>query len=156
MTATAASPDRASRAATRPRSPTAAAASTAPPSATATVPPASTIAPAASPDRAPTRARGDDDPLRSDHLDRLARSAAGQLKQFDQIAGWILDENLGAAGPGHHIVAELDTGAAQPVDLRRQVLDDQMDAVPAARARSLPIAHRSSGRARWAAEQQPQ
>ena len=78
------------------------------------------------------------------------------ITQLDEIAGRIDQQNLGAAGPGHDLVAELNTAATQPLDLGGEVVDDEMDAVPAARPRGLAIGHRSPGGALGPAEQETQ
>jgi hypothetical protein len=59
------------------------------------------------------------------------QSAAGRLKQLDEIAGGILQQNLRSARPGDDIIAELHAGGTQPRDLGRKIVDDEMNAVPA-------------------------
>src|SRR4030088_2648222 len=78
--------------------------------------------------------RSDDFPATS-----LARSAAGRLEQLDQIAGGILEQDLRTAGPGHDLVAEFDSGGAQPCDLGGEIIDDQVNAVPAAGTGPLAV-----------------
>src|SRR5262245_15584549 len=62
----------------------------------------------------------------------LTQSAAGRLKQLDEISGWVREQNLRSPWPGHDVIAELDTGGAQPRDLGRNIPHDKVDAVPAA------------------------
>src|SRR5262249_15866191 len=86
----------------------------------------------------------------------LVRSTASRLKQLDEIAGGVLQQDLRSAWPGHDVVAELDAGGAQPRDLGRNIIHDEMNAVPAAGTGAIAIGHRSSGRAFRPAEQEPQ
>src|SRR6266540_1564153 len=44
---------------------------------------------------------------------------SGRLEQFDRVAGGVVDQDLGAAGPGHDVVAELHSFSAEPLDLGR-------------------------------------
>src|SRR5215208_491304 len=81
---------------------------------------------------------------------------AGGLEELDRVAGRILEQNLLAARTGDDVVAERQPGGAEPFDLGRDVLDDEVDAVPASRLRGAPIRHRPPGRALGAAEQQAQ
>jgi hypothetical protein len=69
----------------------------------------------------------------------LVQSAAGGLKQLDEIAGRILQQDLRSARPRHDVIAELDAGGAQPRDLAREVVHDEVNAIPAARAGPLAI-----------------
>jgi hypothetical protein len=80
----------------------------------------------------------------------------GRQKQFDEITGGVLQKDLRPAGARHDIVAELHADRAQSRDLTRKIVDDEVNAVPAAGPRALAIGHRSPGRACRAAEQQPQ
>jgi hypothetical protein len=79
---------------------------------------------------------------RQDHISDLRYSAymlaARRLKQLDQIAGRIDQQDLRAAGPGHDIVAELHADGAQPRHLAGKIVHDQVNAIPAARGRSKP------------------
>src|SRR6266540_3667612 len=84
------------------------------------------------------------------------RPLAGRLEQFDRVAGGVVDQDLGAAGPGHDVVAELHSFSAEPLDLGRYVVDKKVDAVPAAWAGFAPVGHRAPGRAGRPTEQQPQ
>jgi hypothetical protein len=47
------------------------------------------------------------------------RGLTGRLKQLDHVAGGILQQALRAARPGNDVVAELETGGAQPLRLSR-------------------------------------
>ena len=66
---------------------------------------------------------------------RTDSSASSWLEQLDRVAGRILQEDLLAAGSRDDVVAECHSGAAQTVDLGFDVVDEQMNAVPPARAR---------------------
>src|SRR5215831_6624256 len=59
-------------------------------------------------------------------------SHASGLEQLDEVAGRVLDQDLLAARAGHDVVAERHAGGLQAVDLGRDVVDDEVDAVPAA------------------------
>src|SRR3954469_24886373 len=72
---------------------------------------------------------------------RRAPSRAGGLEELDRVAGGVLEQDLPPAGPGDDVVAECQAGGAQAVDLIRDVLDDEVDAVPAARLRGAPVGH---------------
>jgi hypothetical protein len=56
----------------------------------------------------------------------------GGLEQFDEVAGRVGEQDLAPAGAGDHIVAEGQSGGAQPADLGVEVVDDEVDAVPSA------------------------
>src|SRR4051794_23061461 len=72
-------------------------------------------------------------------------SAASGLEQLDRVAGGVLQEDLLPAGAADDVVAEGEACGAQPLDLGRDVLDDQVDAVPAAGFGRAPVGHRSPG-----------
>src|SRR5215211_453781 len=84
------------------------------------------------------------------------RLRARRLEQLDRIASGILEQDLLAARPTDDVVAKRQAGGTQPLDLRRDVFDDEVDAVPAPRLRGAAVGHRPPGRAHRAAEQQPQ
>src|SRR6266536_260323 len=84
-----------------------------------------------------------------------AGSSPGGLEQFDGVAGGVLQQDLRAARPGDDVVAELQAGGTEPVDLRGQVTDLQVEAVPAAGDGSGAVGHGPPARAGRAAEQQP-
>ena len=85
-----------------------------------------------------------------------AGARRGGLEQFDRVAGRVLEQDLLAARAGDDVVAERQPGGAQPLDLGGDVVDDQMDAVPAARPGRPAVGHRPAGRAGRTAQQQPQ
>src|SRR6266542_6894433 len=65
-------------------------------------------------------------------LSRLGRCGAGLLgglEQFDQVAGRVGEQDLAPAGAGDCVAAERHPGAAKPVDLGVQTIDDEVDAV---------------------------
>src|SRR5262249_10450792 len=86
----------------------------------------------------------------------LTQSAAARLKELDKISGWVREKNLRSAWPGHNVVAEFDTGGAQPRGLGRNILHDKVDAVPATGTGPLAIGHRSPGRTFGPTQQEPQ
>src|SRR3954463_909190 len=83
-------------------------------------------------------------------------SGAGGLEELDRVAGRVLEQDLPAAWPADDVVAERQGGGPQPVDLGADVLDDEVDAVPASRLWRSAIGHRPPGRTLRAGEQQPQ
>src|SRR5262249_42674093 len=78
------------------------------------------------------------------------------LEQLDQVARWVLDQDLPAAGSRDDVVAELDAFGLQPGDLCIQVRVDEMDAVPASGPGLSTIWHGAACRTLGAAEQQAQ
>src|SRR5205823_1906550 len=80
----------------------------------------------------------------------------GRLEQLDQVPRGINGENLCAAGTGHDLVAEPNPLLGEAGDLAVEVVDDEVDAVPASGARSFPIGHRPAGRALRAGQQEAQ
>jgi hypothetical protein len=80
----------------------------------------------------------------------------GVLEQLDDVAGGVLEQDLLAAGPGEDLVPERHTRGPEAVDLGRDVVDDQVDAVPHAGAGGGAVEHRLTGRAARAAEEEPQ
>src|SRR5262249_51698173 len=86
----------------------------------------------------------------------LCRSSPGRLEELDWIAGWIVEQDLRAAGASHDIVSKSNAGRAEPFDFVSQVVDDEMDAIPPAGLRAPAVGHRPSGRAGWPAQEQPQ
>src|SRR5262245_42489163 len=99
--------------------------------------------------------------LRSTTLpDRLRVSSCwpvgGGLEEFDHVAGGVLEQDLLAAGSCEDVVAEPSTRVAEAGDFDIDVVDDEVDSVPAAGYRLGAIRHwppRGAGRP---AEQQPQ
>src|SRR5262244_2183967 len=60
-----------------------------------------------------------------------SRSLTPRLEKLDRIARRVLQQDLRAAWSGDDVVAERHPGAAQSSDLARQVVDDEVDAIPA-------------------------
>src|SRR5215218_8343019 len=89
-------------------------------------------------------------------LVRTSRSGSGGLEELDRVAGGIVEQDLLPAWAGDDVVAERQPRGAEPFDFAGEVLDDQMDAVPAAGLWCAPVGHRPSGRAGGAAQQQPE
>jgi len=56
------------------------------------------------------------------------------LEQLDEIAGGDFEQDLDTAGASDDVVAEGQPGLAEPGDLGIDVVDEEADAVPAARA----------------------
>ena len=83
-------------------------------------------------------------------------SVCGRLEQLDRIAGRILEEDLGPAGAPHDVVSEPQAGGPQALHFGDEVVHDELDPVPAARHRLPAIGHGPTGRARSAAEQEPE
>src|SRR4051812_47205378 len=78
-----------------------------------------------------------------------------RLEELDEIARGVDGEHLCATGAGDDLVAELHALPIEPRDLGLEVVDDEMDAVPASRPWSFPIGHRLAGRAVRAGQQEP-
>jgi hypothetical protein len=85
----------------------------------------------------------------------LLKSAAGRLKKLNEIPRRVYQQDLRSAGSRHDVVSELRAGGTQPRHLRGKIVDDQVNAIPAAWPRPSAVGHRSSGRAFRPAEQQP-
>src|SRR5262249_44133505 len=83
-------------------------------------------------------------------------TGGGGLEELDDVAGGVLEQYLLAAGSFEDVVAEPSTGAAETGHLGIDVVDDEVDAVPAARPRLGAIRHRPRRGASRSAEQQPQ
>jgi glucose-6-phosphate 1-dehydrogenase len=76
-------------------------------------------------------------------MDSSAILSAGiGLKQFDQIAGRVLQQDLRPAGAGYDIVAKLHACRTQPLNLHGQIAHNQMNAIPAAGTRLAAVGHR--------------
>src|SRR4051812_18812756 len=73
------------------------------------------------------------------------------LEKLDRVAGGIVDQYLLAARSADDVVAEAQAGGAQPLHLASDVLDDEMDPVPAPRRGCAAVGHRPPGRTRGAA-----
>jgi len=56
-----------------------------------------------------------------------------RLEQFDWVAGRIVEKDLRPTWPGHDVVAEMDPGLAESLNLCAEVFDNEVDAIPAAR-----------------------
>jgi len=57
-------------------------------------------------------------------------SGAGGLEELDRVARGVLEQDLLAARPADDVVAEGQARGPQPLDVGRDVLDDEVDAVP--------------------------
>ncbi|CCM75936.1 hypothetical protein BN77_3123 [Rhizobium mesoamericanum STM3625] len=82
-------------------------------------------------------------------------SSACRLKEFNEIAGRVYQQDLRTAWSRDDLISELNAGGPQARHFGRQVVDDEMYPVPAARSGPFAIRHRSSRRTRRPAEQQP-
>jgi pimeloyl-ACP methyl ester carboxylesterase len=70
-----------------------------------------------------------------------------RLEQLDRVAGRVIEQDLLAARSGDDVVAEGEPGGAQPLDLGFDVVDDEVNAVPATGAGLTAVRHRSPSRA---------
>lgn len=61
------------------------------------------------------------------------------MKQLDDVAGRVLDQDPGAAGAGNDVVAEARAGFAEPSHLGGDVGGNEVDAVPAAGPGLVPL-----------------
>lgn len=86
----------------------------------------------------------------------VAAKALARLEELDRIPGWIVDEDLLAAGSGDNLVAERQPRGTEPFYLGGNVVDEQVDAVPPARFRLTSVRHRPGGGALRPAEEQAQ
>src|SRR6266508_1962832 len=82
--------------------------------------------------------------------------ASARLEELDHVARRILDQDLRAARSLHDLVPERHAFRAEPFDLGGEVVDDQMDPVPAAWFRAAAVGHGPPRRAGRPAQQQPQ
>src|SRR3954454_24796386 len=73
---------------------------------------------------------------------RQPRLVPGRLEQLDGIAGWILEEDLLAAGAGDDVVPEVGAACPQRLDEGREVGHLDREAVPSSRCRDGPVRHR--------------
>jgi len=78
------------------------------------------------------------------------------LKQLNEIARWIHKQNLGSAWSRHDVIAEFHASSAQSRNLVRKIVNDKVNAVPAAGHRPFTVRHGPAGRARRPAQEQPQ
>src|SRR6185312_10434789 len=78
------------------------------------------------------------------------RFVDGGLEQLDRIPGRVLDEDLLAADAGHDLVTEAGAGVTELRDQRLDVLDLELEAVPATGLRHPPVRHRLPAAARSA------
>src|SRR4051812_22559225 len=69
-------------------------------------------------------------------------SSASGLEELDRVPRWVVDDDLLAARALDHLVAEAHVGGAEAFDLGVDVVDDQVDAVPASRLGLAPVGHR--------------
>jgi Cupin domain len=83
-------------------------------------------------------------------------SAASWLKQLNEVAGRVFQQDLRAAGTGYDVVAELHFSRTQPRDLGGKIIDNQVNAIPAPWSGAGAISHRSPGRTCRPAEQEPE
>src|SRR5262245_66669962 len=61
-----------------------------------------------------------------------SRSTRGGLEELDDVAGGVLEQDLPAAGSCEDVVAEPGPRGAEAGDFGIDVVDDEVDAVPAA------------------------
>src|SRR5439155_26212184 len=80
--------------------------------------------------------------------------APGGLEQLDDVAGGVFEQDLQSAGAGYDLIAKFRPGRLEPLDLACEVLDDELNAVPAAGTRASAVGHRTAGRALGAAQKE--
>jgi hypothetical protein len=66
-------------------------------------------------------------------------SARGRLKEFDGVAGRIVQHDLRTARSGHDIAPKRQSCFSQTLHLARQILHDEMNAIPAPGGRPAPV-----------------
>jgi hypothetical protein len=76
-----------------------------------------------------------------------------RLEQLNEIAGRVYQQDLRSSGSGHDIVSELHAGGTQSRHFRGKIVDDEVNAIPAAGSWPIAVGHRSPGRACRPAEQ---
>src|SRR3954454_12760779 len=78
----------------------------------------------------PPRVQGvSSDPL----IARKRLAALRRLEELYEVAGRVLEQDLGSPRAGHDLVAEGQARRAQPVDLGLYVIDHELDPVPPTR-----------------------
>src|SRR3954454_17283996 len=82
------------------------------------------------------------------------RAALCGLEELDRVPGGGVEQDLLAARAGDDVVAKAQAGRAQSRDVGREVLDDEMNAVPATGPGRAAVRHWAPGGARPAAQQQ--
>src|SRR5262245_37332368 len=78
------------------------------------------------------------------------------LKKLDRVACRVVNEDLLAARTLDDLVSERDSGRTQPLDLGGEIVDQEVDPVPAAWLRLASVGHRPRSRALRTAEQEPE
>jgi hypothetical protein len=58
---------------------------------------------------------------------------------------WVMEKDLRPARSRRDVVAEMDAGGAGPIDFCHEILDNQVDTVPATWSWLPTIGHRTSG-----------
>src|SRR4051812_27761151 len=82
---------------------------------------------------------------------------SGWLEQLDEIARRVLEQNLLTAATGDDLVAEVRTGRVQLGDEALEIVDVELDTVPATRLWQGSVRHRLAGpTGAWSIEQQAQ
>src|SRR5258706_15261903 len=90
------------------------------------------------------------------NLSRKLELGTSRLEQLDDVAGGVFEQDLGTAWAGENLVAEGQPGLAEVADFGSDVVDEEVDAVPAAGAWLVAVGHGPSGGAGRSAEQQPE
>jgi hypothetical protein len=88
-------------------------------------------------------------------LRAAAVSVARRLKQLNKVAAGVYQQDLGATWSCHHVIAESHAVGPQARDLRWEVVNDQVNAIPSARSRAFAVRHRAPRRTRRSADQKP-
>src|SRR5690606_21236608 len=81
---------------------------------------------------------------------------SGRLKQLDHVAGRVFQQDLRSSRSRHDVVPEFQAMGSQPLDLGGEVVHHQLETVPAARLRALPVRHRPPRGTLLSAQQQPE
>jgi hypothetical protein len=66
------------------------------------------------------------------------QSAARRLEKLNEIPRRVYQQDLRSAGSRHDVVSELHAGGTQPRHLRGKIVDDQVNAIPAAGPGRVP------------------
>src|SRR5690606_26099263 len=85
-----------------------------------------------------------------------SRRSPSRLEELDRVAGRIVEEDLGAARAGDDLGgAEAHAGGTEPFDLRLEVGDLDVEAIPAARLLLAAVGERALAGAAVSAQQEP-
>ena len=104
-----------------------------------------------------SRARRRCFPCRSSRSSSVSFPSRGPwLEKLDRIARRVVDQDLRAARALDDVVAEREPGLTQALHFGRDVVDQQMDAIPAPGPGLSSVRHRAGRRALRPTEEQPE